>query len=161
MAAVGAPLSASNALVSAYSPFSDHFDSLRPMSATGHSNMYAPSSISTANAPLTSVARSPKESSLRAPSNDTAAGSLKSPQTPSVAPSPISSDVGTEFADTEEAVDEAAPDAAPVRVDTKLYDLDRKESDVQESIPSRSAIDRIRSPALKVSLQWWVSKARC
>jgi hypothetical protein len=108
----------------------------------------------TTKTPLTSVARSPKDGTLRAPPNDAAAG-LKSPQTPSVAPSPISSDVGTEFADTDEAVDEAASAAAPVRVETKLYDLGQKEADVQENVPFRSAIDRIRSPALKVSpLRW-------
>ncbi|ETN42783.1 uncharacterized protein HMPREF1541_01941 [Cyphellophora europaea CBS 101466] len=124
MAAVRAPLSASTSLVSAFSPFSERFGSPKPSSATA-----APTMMSVANSTLKAPAPDPKD--------------VKSPSTPSVAPSPISSDVGTEFADTEEAVDEREPDAAPIKAESAAREIEDLRS-------HQSPLSRMRSPNLKV-----------
>lgn len=90
---------------------------------------------------LTPPCRSTANDSLKAPASDV--NNLKSPSTPGVAPSPISSDVGTEFADTEEAVEATEVEPAPARVDT----TDRP---VQEASSHNSPHDRLRSPNLMV-----------
>lgn len=81
--------------------------------------------------------------SLKAPATD--ANNLKSPSTPGVAPSPITSDVGTEFADTEDPVQETEVEPAPVNVGTTSKAADDPRS-------YDSPLDRMRSPRLTVHI---------
>ena len=147
MAAVSAPLSATNSFISSFSPFSA-LNSPRPSSATAATSvMWVDNKSKHTGPPLTPNHRSfsPKEGSgaLKASATDT--NTLKSPQTPSVAPSPISSDVGTDFADTEEAVDDNDAAPVPVKVDTVRTD-DSSTGSPADGRPKSSPIDRIRSP---------------